>query len=48
MAIKGLNGEGSPILDGIPMFFYSKFWELFGKEVMASLDEFWRGNYGKD
>ena len=43
MAIKGLNAKGAPGLDGLPVFFYTVFWELVGPEVMAMLDEFWQG-----
>ena len=42
-AIKGLNAEGALGSDGLLMFFYVKFWELVGPEVMATLNEFWPG-----
>ena len=39
-AIKGLNAEGAPSLDGLPEFFYNKFWGLFRPGVMATLKNF--------
>ena len=42
-AVWGLNSEGAPGPDGIPIFFYKECWNVVGPEVMAVLDEF-RGN----
>ena len=39
-AIKGLNVEGVPSLNGLPVFFYSEFWGLVRSEVMGTLYEF--------
>ena len=45
-AIKGLNREGAPGLDKFLVFFFSELWKMIKSEVMATLDEFERGNYG--
>ena len=42
-AVWGLNSEGAPGPDGIPIFFYKECWNVVGPEVMAVLKEF-RGN----
>ena len=42
-AIQGLNGEGAPGPDGIPVFFYQNCWNLVGPEVMAMIEEFYIG-----
>ena len=39
----GLNSEGAPGPDGIPIFFYKECWNVVGPEVMAIMEEF-RGN----
>ena len=38
-AIAGLNGEGSPGPDGLPVLFYKEFWALAKGDVMATLEE---------
>lgn len=42
-AIAGLNAEGAPGPDGIPVFFYTEFWGTVGPDVMETLDRFHRG-----
>ena len=42
-AMKGLNAEGAPGLDSLPVFFYSEYWGLVRSEVMATLEEFQHG-----
>ena len=39
-AMRGLNSEGSPGPDGIPVFFYMDCWDTVGPNVMASLEDF--------
>ena len=39
-AIRGLNSEGAPGPDGIPVFFYLECWDVVGAEVMALIEEF--------
>ena len=38
-AIAGLNGEGAPGPDGLPVFFYKEFWALVKGDVMATMEE---------
>ena len=40
VAIRGLNSEGAPKPDGIPVFFYSDCWDTIGPEIMATLEDF--------
>ena len=39
LAIAGLNGEGAPGPDGLPVLFYKEFWALVKGDVMATLEE---------
>ena len=39
-AIRGLNSEGAPGPDGIPVFFYLECWDVVGAEVMATIEDF--------
>ena len=39
-AICGLNAEGAPRPDEIPVFFYKDCWALVGPDVMALMEEF--------
>ena len=39
-AIRGLNSEGAPGPDGIPVFFYLECWDVVGAEVMAMIEDF--------
>ena len=48
LAIRGLNGEGAPGPDGIPIFFYNDCWDTIGPEVMATLEDFWVGRCNLD
>ena len=43
VAILGLNSEGAPGPDGIPIFFYSEWWDAVRPEVMATIEDFWVG-----
>ena len=43
VAIRGLNSEGAPGPDGIPIFFYSECWDAVGPEVMATIEDFRAG-----
>ena len=47
-AIRGLNGEGAPRPDGIPVFFYSDCWDTVGPEVLATLEDFRVGRCNLD
>ena len=47
-AIKGLNSEGTPSPDGIPVFFYKEFWVLVGPDLMATLHKFHQENHGME
>ena len=38
-ALAGLNGEGAPGRDGLPVLFYKEFWALVKGDVMATLEE---------
>ena len=38
-ALAGLNSEGSPGLDGLPVLFYKEFWAMVKGDVMATLEE---------
>ena len=38
-ALAGLNGEGTPGPDGLPVLFYKEFWALVKGDVMATLEE---------
>ena len=40
-AICGLNAEGAPGPDRIPVFFYKDYWARVGPDVMALMDEFY-------
>ena len=44
LAIKGLNGEGAPGLDGFPVFFFIEYWDVEKSEVLRTLDELCTGN----
>ena len=48
VAIRGLNGEGAPGADGIPVFFYSDCWDTVGPDVMATLEDFQVGRCNLD
>ena len=39
-AIPGLNSEGAPRPDGIPVFFYIECWTKVGPDFMATIEEF--------
>ena len=39
-AVRGLNGEGAPRSDDIPVFFYKDCWDTVRHEVMAALEDF--------
>ena len=43
-AISGLNAEGAPRPDGIPVFFYMDCWDRVASDVMALMDEFHAGS----
>ena len=47
-AIKGLNGEGSPRLDGFLVLFSKDFWDLVMPDVMAIFKEFRQVNFGME
>ena len=47
-AIRGLNSEGAPGPDGIPIFFYTECWPKVGPDVMATVEEFWDGRCNMD
>ena len=47
-AICGLNNEGAPGPDGIPVFFYRDCWDTVGPEVMATIEDFWAGRCNMD
>ena len=39
-AVNGLNAEGAPEPDGIPVFFYKDCWDRVALDVVALMDEF--------
>ena len=41
-AVFSLGGDKSPGLDGFPMFFFQKEWNLVGKYVCSAIKEFSR------
>ena len=47
-AFQGLNGEGAPGPDGIPVFFYQQCWDIVGPEVMATIEDFCIGMCNMD
>ena len=47
-AIRGLNSEGAPGPDGIPVFFYLECWDVVGAEVMATIEDFRLGHGNMD
>ena len=47
-AICGLNAEGAPGPDGIPVFFYKDCWARVGPDVMALMEEFYAGTCRMD
>ena len=48
VAIRGLNSEGAPGPDGIPVFFYTECWAKVGPDVMATIEEFRAGRCNMD
>ena len=48
VAISGLNAEGAPGPDGIPVFFYKDCWDRVASDVMALMDEFHVGSARMD
>ena len=46
--VRGLNNEGAPGPDGIPVFFYKDCWDTVGHEVMAALEDFRAGRCHMD
>ena len=42
--MRGLNEEGAPGPDGMPVFFYKECWDIVGTEVMATIEDFLRGD----
>ena len=47
-ALQGLNNEGAPGPDGIPVFFYKDCWDTVRYEVMAALEDFRAGRSEMD
>ena len=47
-AIRGLNAEGAPGPDGIPVFLYLECWDAIGAEVMATVEDFRAGRCNMD
>ena len=43
MAIRGLNSEGAPGPDDIPIFLYIQCWDTVGPEVMETIEDFRAG-----
>ena len=48
VAIRGLNSEGAPGPDGIPVFFYLECWDVVGAEVMTTIEDFRVGHGNMD
>ena len=48
VAINGLNTEGAPGPDGMPVFFYKDCWDRVASDVMALMDEFHVGSARMD
>ena len=46
IAIKGLNNERAPGLDGFPVFFFREFWDVMKAEIFGTLDELCTRNHG--
>ena len=42
-AVWGLNSEGAPGPDGIPIFFYKNCWDTIAPEVMQLMDDIYAG-----
>ena len=42
-AVWGLNNEGAPGPDGIPVFFYKDCWDTLAPELMQLMDDFYAG-----
>ena len=42
-AVWGLNSEGAPGPDRIPIFFYKNYWEAIAPELMQLMDDFYTG-----
>ena len=47
-AINGLNAEGAPGPDGIPVFVYKECWDRVAPDVMSLMDEFHAGSARMD
>ena len=47
-AVRGLNNEGAPGVDDIPVFFYKDYWDTVRHEVMAALEDFRAGRCHMD
>ena len=47
-SICGLNAEGAPGPDGIPVFFYKDCWARVGPDIMAIMAEFHAGTSRMD
>ena len=47
-AVRGLNSEGAPGPDGIPVFFYKDCWDTVRHEVMVALEDFRAGRCHMD
>ena len=46
--VRGLNSEGAPGPEGIPVFFYKDYWDTVRPEVMAALEDFRTGRCHMD
>jgi len=42
-AVFALNGDGAPGADGFGGHFYQTFWDIVGKDVVQSIQEFFQG-----